>query len=99
MADTHSTPHRKRTHAHAYGAPTLTLTRTPLATHRSVALTEVCKLALAASLHSQSVQAAKKPFFENVSVRAADTRQPFCRSFARRVLSLTLTLAPSALYR
>ena len=98
MADTHSTPHRKRTHAHAHGAPTLTLPRTPLATYRSVALTEVCKLALAASLHYQSVQAAKKPFFENVSVRSADTRQPL-RWRGARALSLTLTLAPSALYR
>ena len=38
----------------------------------SVALTEVCKLVLAFSLHYQYVQSAKKPFWEGVSVR---TRQ------------------------
>jgi len=34
-----------------------------------VALTEVCKLALAATLHYQYVSSTKKPFFENVNVR------------------------------
>ena len=35
----------------------------------SVALTEMCKLVLAASLHFRHVSASKKPFFENVNTR------------------------------
>ena len=35
----------------------------------SVALTEICKLMLAGTLHAQSVRSSGKPFFENVSVR------------------------------
>ena len=37
----------------------------------SVALTELCKLGLAFTLHYQYVQTSKKPFWENVSVRTA----------------------------
>ena len=40
----------------------------------SVALTEVCKLALAASLHYQYVSSAKKPLFENVNVSGRSAR-------------------------
>ena len=35
----------------------------------SVALTELCKLALAGSLHYQYVSSSKKPFFENVNTK------------------------------
>lgn len=35
----------------------------------SVALTELCKLLLAGTIHGQSVRSSGKPFFENVSIR------------------------------